>query len=264
MEITGVYTIHFLIDGRDMEAPFIVTPEASSNIIGMNVIRTYKLNMDVLTTTVTVLLAHFASLQTSEEYDVKVHTDINVDAGMSHLTKLFLAVKESGKRLFGKHQFMVTVGPLAVATVSDRNITHITHGVFELFYPIQQTVTFSTKGTTRLGKQTRNSTGHPLPNRRWEIGQNRKQQRPAATRSRETSTITDHTRQKTRRRSSTRWMTGSEKRTFPTSRGQSINKCCTACRQLSVQTRWISEEQTLWKVTLTSETRNQCTHSNSD
>jgi predicted aspartyl protease len=46
MKIMGVYTIHFLIDGRDMEAPFIVTPEASSNIIGMNVIRTYKLKMD--------------------------------------------------------------------------------------------------------------------------------------------------------------------------------------------------------------------------
>jgi hypothetical protein len=79
MEITGVYTIHFPIDGRDMEAPFIVTPEASSNIIGMNVIRTYKLKMDVLTTTVTALLAHVASLQTSEEYNVKVHRDINVE-----------------------------------------------------------------------------------------------------------------------------------------------------------------------------------------
>jgi predicted aspartyl protease len=61
MEITGVYTIHFSIDGRDMEAPFIVTPEASSNIIGVNVIRTYKLKMDVLTTTVTALLAHVLS-----------------------------------------------------------------------------------------------------------------------------------------------------------------------------------------------------------
>jgi predicted aspartyl protease len=76
MEITGVYTIDFSIDRRNMETPFIVTPEASSNIIGMNVIRTYKLKMDVLTTTVTALLAHIASLQTSEEYNVKVHTDI--------------------------------------------------------------------------------------------------------------------------------------------------------------------------------------------
>jgi hypothetical protein len=84
MEITGVYTIHFSIDGRNMEAPFIVTREASSNIIGMNVIRTYKLKMDVLTTTVTASLAHIASLETSEEYNVKVHTDINVQAGMSH------------------------------------------------------------------------------------------------------------------------------------------------------------------------------------
>jgi hypothetical protein len=129
MEITGVYTIHFSIDGRNMEAPFIVTREASSNIIGMNVIRTYKLKMDVLTTTVTASLAHIASLETSEEYNVKVHTDINVQAGMSHLTKLFLADKKSGKRLLGKHQFMATVGPLAVATVSDRN------GVFELLIP---------------------------------------------------------------------------------------------------------------------------------
>jgi hypothetical protein len=112
-----------------MEAPFIVTSETSSNIIGMNVIRTYKLKMDVPTTTVTASLAHVASLQTSEEYDVKVHTDINVEAGMSHLTKLFLADKKSGKRLFRKHQFMVTVGSLAVATVSDRN------RVFELLIP---------------------------------------------------------------------------------------------------------------------------------
>jgi hypothetical protein len=111
MEITGVYTIHFSIDGRNMEAPFIVTPDASSNINGMNVIRTYKLKMDVLTTTVTASFAHFASLQTREEYDVKVHTDINVEAGMSHLTKLFLGDKKSGKRLFRKHQFMVTLGP---------------------------------------------------------------------------------------------------------------------------------------------------------
>jgi hypothetical protein len=93
MEITGVYTINFLIDGRNMEAPFIVTPEASSNIIEMNVIRTYKLKMDVLTTTVTASLAHVASLQTSEEYDVKVHTDIKLEAGICHLTKLFLANK---------------------------------------------------------------------------------------------------------------------------------------------------------------------------
>jgi predicted aspartyl protease len=109
MEITSVYTVHFLIDGRDMEPQFIVMPEASSNIIGMNVIRTYKLKMDVLTTTVTALLAHVASLQTSEEYNVKVHTDINVEAGMSHLTKLFLADKKSGKRLFLQHKFMVTI-----------------------------------------------------------------------------------------------------------------------------------------------------------
>jgi hypothetical protein len=59
-----------------MEAPFIVTREATSNIIGMNVVRTYKLNMDVLTTRVTVSLGHVASLQTSVEYYVKVHTDI--------------------------------------------------------------------------------------------------------------------------------------------------------------------------------------------
>jgi hypothetical protein len=32
MEITGVYTIYFSIDGRQMEAPFIVTREATSNI----------------------------------------------------------------------------------------------------------------------------------------------------------------------------------------------------------------------------------------
>jgi hypothetical protein len=70
---------------------------------------------------VTASLAHTASLQTSEEYDVKVHTDKNVEAGMSHLTKLFLSDKKSGKRLFGKHQFMVTVGPLAIATFSDKN-----------------------------------------------------------------------------------------------------------------------------------------------
>jgi hypothetical protein len=89
MEITGVYTIYFSIDERQMEAPFIVTQEATSNIIGMNVIRTFKQKMDVLTTRVTASLAHVASLQTSEEYDVKEHTDIKVEAGMSILTKLF-------------------------------------------------------------------------------------------------------------------------------------------------------------------------------
>jgi hypothetical protein len=40
MEIAGVFTIYFSIDGKQMEAPFIMTPEAGSNIIGMNVIRT--------------------------------------------------------------------------------------------------------------------------------------------------------------------------------------------------------------------------------
>jgi hypothetical protein len=129
MEITGVYTIYFSIDGRQMEAPIRVTREATSNIIGMNVIRTYKLKMDVLTTTVTASLANVASLQTGEEYNVKVHTNIKVEAGMSHLTKLFLSDKKSGKRLFGRHQCMVTVGPLAVATVSDKA------GVFELLIP---------------------------------------------------------------------------------------------------------------------------------
>jgi hypothetical protein len=36
LEITGVYTIYFTIDGRHMEAPFIVMREATSNILGMN------------------------------------------------------------------------------------------------------------------------------------------------------------------------------------------------------------------------------------
>jgi hypothetical protein len=126
MEITGVYIIYFTIDERQMEAPFIVTREATSNILGMNLIRTYKLKMDVLTTRVTALLAHVASLQISEEYDVKVHTDIKVEAGMTHSTKLFLQDKKSGKRLFGRHENMVKVGPLAVATVSEKE------GVFEL------------------------------------------------------------------------------------------------------------------------------------
>jgi hypothetical protein len=111
MEITGVYTIYFSIDERQMEAPIIVTQEATSNILGMNVIRTYKLKMDVLTTQVTALLTHVASIQISEEYDVKVHTNIKVEAGMTHLTKLFLQNRKSGKRRFGRHQFMVTVGP---------------------------------------------------------------------------------------------------------------------------------------------------------
>jgi hypothetical protein len=70
MEIMGVFTISFSIDGRQMEAPFIVTREATSNISGMNVIRTYKLKMDVLTTRLTALLALVASLQISEEYDI--------------------------------------------------------------------------------------------------------------------------------------------------------------------------------------------------
>jgi hypothetical protein len=129
MEITGVYTIYFSIDGRQMEAPFIVTREATSNIIGINVIRTYKLKMDVLTRRVTASLAYVASLQTSEEYDIKVHTDIKVEAGISYFTKLFLTDKKSGIRLFGRNQFMVTVEPLAVATVIDRE------GVFELLIP---------------------------------------------------------------------------------------------------------------------------------
>jgi hypothetical protein len=70
-----------------------------------------------------------AEIQNDNTHDVKVHTDIKVEAGMSHLTKLFLAGKKSGKSLFGRHQFMVTVGPRAVATVSDRE------GVFELLIP---------------------------------------------------------------------------------------------------------------------------------
>jgi hypothetical protein len=55
-----------------------------------------------------------------------VHTDTKVEAGMSHLTKLFLQDKKRGKRLFGRHKFM---GPLAVATISDRE------GVLELLIP---------------------------------------------------------------------------------------------------------------------------------
>jgi hypothetical protein len=112
-----------------MQARFIVTKEATSNIIRMNVIGTYKLMMDVLTTRVTTALDNVAPLQTSEEYNVKVHTDIKVEAGMKHLPKLFLQDKKSGKRLFGRHQFLVTVGPLAVATVSDKD------GVFHLLIP---------------------------------------------------------------------------------------------------------------------------------
>jgi hypothetical protein len=95
-------------------------------------------------------------------------------------------------------------------------------------------------------------------------GHSGEQQRSAAARRKETVTFAGHTRKKIQRKSSALWTTESEKQTFPTSRGHCTNKCCIACQQRSVQTKWTSEEQTLWKVTLTSETRNQCIHSNSD
>jgi hypothetical protein len=169
IEITGVYTIYFTIDGRQMEAPFIVTREATSNILGMNVIRTYKLKMDVLTTRVTASLAHVASLQISEEYDVKVHTDIKVEAGMTNLTTLFLQDKKSGKRLFGRHQFMVTVGPLAVATVSDKE------GVFELLIPhsTRYDVHFKRNNHMREADSLLNWT----PSQKWVTGQKQEQQK---------------------------------------------------------------------------------------
>jgi predicted aspartyl protease len=162
MEITGLYTTYFTIDGRQMEAPFIVTREATSNILGMNVIRTYKLKMDVLTTRVTASQAHVASLQISEEYDVKVHTDIKVEAEMTHLTKLFLQDKKSGKRLFDRHQFMVTVGPLLVATVSDKE------GVFKLLIPNSTRYDVHYKRNNHMAwvKPTRYSTGHQLPSQK--------------------------------------------------------------------------------------------------
>jgi hypothetical protein len=40
---------------------------------------------------------------------------------------LYLANEQTGRRLFGKRQFMVTVGSLAVATMSDKL------GVFKIF-----------------------------------------------------------------------------------------------------------------------------------
>jgi hypothetical protein len=102
MEITGVYTIYFSIDIRHMEAPFIVTREATSNIIGMNVIRTYKLKRDVLTTTVTALLENL-SLQTSEEYYVKVHTDIKMGSRNEPLDKAVLSRQEKWEKTDGRH-----------------------------------------------------------------------------------------------------------------------------------------------------------------
>jgi hypothetical protein len=90
---------------------------------------------------------------------------------MSHLTKLYLAEKKSGKRLFGRHQFMVTVGPLAVGTVIDKD------GVFELLYQSQLYMMSDTRGTTTWEKPTRYSTGHQLPSQKWVIGQNKEQQK---------------------------------------------------------------------------------------
>jgi hypothetical protein len=167
----------------------------------MNMIRTYKLKMDLLTTRVTASLAHVASLQTSEEYDVKVHKDIKVDAGMNHLTKLFLQDKKSGKRLFDRHQFMVTVGPLAVATVSDRK------GVFELLIPNSLRYNDLYKRNDHMGEANLLLTGHQSQNQKWGIGQTREQQRSAAARRKETVTIAGHTRKKIRRKSSARWTT---------------------------------------------------------
>jgi hypothetical protein len=85
-----------------MEAPFIVTREATSNIIGMNVIRTYKLKRDVLTTTVTALLENL-SLQTIEEYYVKVHTDITMGSRNEPLDKAVLSRQEKWEKTDGRH-----------------------------------------------------------------------------------------------------------------------------------------------------------------
>jgi hypothetical protein len=258
MEITGMYTIHFSIDGRDMEAPFIVRPETSSNINGMNVIRTYKRKMDVLTTTVTVSLAHIASLQTSEEYDVKVHTNINVEAGMSHLTKLFLADKKTGKKLFGKHQLLVTVGLLAVATVSDRT------GVFELLIPNSTNNDIQYKRNDHIGEADLLLNWTHIV--KLEVG-NWTEQGAAK--------VSCNTQQRDRHNRRPHMAEDTEKikhalddrireANIPYVKRPKYQQMLYSMLAAFSQTRWTSREQTLWKVSLTSETRNQCTRSNSD
>jgi hypothetical protein len=153
-----------------------------------------------------------------------VHTDINVEAGISHLTKLFLADKKSWKRMFGRHQFMVTVGPLPVATVSDKD------GVFELLIPNSAIHNVLNKRNDHMGEADSLLNWKTITKLKGGIGQNREQQKSSAARRKETVTIGDHTRQKIRRKSSALWTTESEKRKFPTSRGQGTNKCCVACR----------------------------------
>jgi hypothetical protein len=236
MEITGVYTIYFTIDGRQMEAPFIVMQEATSNILGMSVIRTYKLKMDVLTTRVTALLAHVASQQISGEYDLKVHTDIKVEAGMTHLTKLFLQDKKSGKRLFGRHQFMVTVGPLAVATVSDKE------GVFKLLIPNSTRYDVHYKRNDPIGES--DSLLNWTPITKSEVGN--WTEAGAAKVSSSTQTRDSHNRRPHMAEDTEKIKHALgdriEKHKFPTSRGHSTEKCCTACQQHSAQTKWTSVE----------------------
>jgi hypothetical protein len=203
----------------------------------MNVIRTYKLKMDVLTMRVTAALNNVASLQTSEEYNVKVHTDIKLEAGMSHLTKLYLADKKSGKRLFGRHQFMVTVGPLAVATVSDKD------GVFELLIPNATLYDVRHKRNDHMGEA--NSLLNWTPIAKSEMG-NWTEEGAAKV------SCSTQTRERHNRRPHMTEDTEKIKRALD-NRIREANilyverpiKCCTACQQLSVRTKWTSGEQTL-------------------
>jgi hypothetical protein len=156
MPVSGVYDIEFFLDGRKCTGPFVVSPDAASNIIGMNLIKKYSLKFDTFRNQVS--FDQHASTQAialpDEEWYIYVSRSTKIQPQEARLVTCYLQ-SANGERLRDIRQFIGHMDLVSVAATTND------FGNFQVHMPNASHSVLDLPRGTKVGR------AEPLDN--WQV-----------------------------------------------------------------------------------------------
>ena len=123
MDINYAVTIEFQVAGIKCKAPFFVSENANEDILGMNIISHYSLNVDPLSNRVCQISEEIDDLPHLEKGQwIAVTRQIEVlEPQTAHLIKFAIQNSETKEFLKGKHSFVANMDLMSITSHTDEN-----------------------------------------------------------------------------------------------------------------------------------------------
>ena len=131
MQVSGVFEVEFYLKGKRFISRFVVSEDACSNIIGMNIIRQCRLMHDIFQDSVEFCQNQTTMVQSIEEddWEIVLTERVTIQPRQARLITACLRSKLSRKKMTEARQFMGHLDLISVAATTNE------FGNFKIHYP---------------------------------------------------------------------------------------------------------------------------------